>query len=268
MGDGLTGKAGVEVAEGHVADQRGGENRRKGQQQAGLPEQHEVTDAAHHAQAGALGDGAHDEARRQTDEQRRVLGAGAFLREVDKGRGQRQQHQQRRHDGGQHGALGGGQAVGAAQGVALVQEEHAAQDARHEAGQPEQRVAVAARQTQNHAEGAAKEHQAADHDEEAQHEPGHGSAAALGGPLLTHQREDQAAQHQTDDLRPDVLHGGGAVQAHRTGDVPYKAGDAEAHVGGVAQQHQHCRNDADAKARRQRNGKFFFVVHRKIPPSL
>ena len=240
---GLIGEAQVEeggvgdTVEDQVADQRADEDGTEAHDELGLAEQHHVADAAHHAQTGALGQSAHNETGGKADEDRGVLGAGAAAGFGEENEGG-SRHQQDEHDhlnGGEQEAVQPGLGVGALQGVAALQEEHAGQDAQSEAQQAQQGVEVAAGQTQDHTEGAAQEHQAADHHKEAQHKAGDGSAAALGGELLAAQGHDKAAQHQAHDLGADVLHGGGTVQAQTAGGITQEAGYAEAHVGGVAE---------------------------------
>ena len=99
------------------------------------------------------------------------------------------------------------------------------------------------------------------HHEKAQHEAGQGRAAALGGELTLEQGDAEAAQHQADDLRPDILHGGGPVQAQTACGIPQEAGDAEAHVGRVAEKDQQRRNDADDQARNDDMQALTFDVH-------
>ena len=151
-----------------------------------------------------------------------MLGAGAAAGFGEENEGG-SRHQQDEHDhlnGGEQEAVQPGLGVGALQGIAALQEEHAGQDAQSEAQQTQQGVEVAAGQTQDHAEGAAQEHQAADHHKETQHKAGDGSTAALGGELTLEQGDAEAAQHQADDLRPDILHGGGPVQAQAACGIP------------------------------------------------
>ena len=192
-----------------------------------------------------------------------MLGAGAAagFREEDESGGRHQQDEHDQLNGGEQDAVQLGLDVGPLQGVAALQEEHTGQNADGEAQQAQQGVEVAAGQTQDHAERAAEEHQAADHHEEAQHEAGDGGAAALGGELLAAQGHQEAAQHQTYDLRPDILHGGGAVQAKTAGDIPQEAGNAEAHVGGIAEVDQQSGDDADDQTGDDDLPSFAFDVH-------
>ena len=54
----------------------------------------------------------------------------------------------------------------------------------------------------------------------------------------------RAAQHDADDLGTHVLDFARTVETQGTGNVPLKAGDAEAHVLGVADSGQHQRGNA------------------------
>ena len=111
-----------------------------------LPEQHQIPDAAHHAKARPLRQGAHDETGGQADEDGGVegAGAGACLGEVNEGGGGNQQHQQHHLDDGEGGAFQDGQLVGALEGVAPVEEDHAHQNAADKAQQAEEGIEVAA----------------------------------------------------------------------------------------------------------------------------
>ena len=121
--------------------------------------------------------------------------------------------------------------LAATQAVAGLEELHADGDAHRQAGQAEDGVQVAAGQAQERAPGAAQEGQRADHGEHAQHEAHDGRRAGARPELAESERRDHGAEHETDDLRADVLHDGGAVQAQRAGDVALEAGHADAHVG-------------------------------------
>lgn len=107
-------------------------------------------------------------------------GACARFAEVDERRGEQQQREDHQRQDDEHAALRLCQIMTPLERVALVQEEHAREDAAHKAGQAQQRIEVAARQSQNHAERAAEEHQAAHHYKHAQHEARHRRAAAAG----------------------------------------------------------------------------------------
>ncbi|MFR0798992.1 MAG: hypothetical protein ACLSHJ_09810 [Oscillospiraceae bacterium] len=60
---------------------------------------------------------------------------------------------------------------------------------------------------------------------------------------------EERAEHEADDLRTDVLHLGGAVQAAGARGVAQEAGDTEAHVGGVAHRRENEGGKADGHAR-------------------
>lgn len=221
---------------------------------------HGVADAAHHAQAGALGQSAHHHGDQQCSQHGRVLGAGALLTELEQAGHGDDQDQQAGHHDGQHAALALPNGIGPLQGEAALEELDADEDTQGEAHQAHHGVQVAAADTQDHPQGAAQEGQCADHDEGAQHEACGGGGAGLGPEFLGGHGHDERAQHQTDDLRPDVLHLGCAVHTHRAGDVPQEAGDAEAHVGGVAQMGQHHSGQTDHRAGDDHDPTYFFHV--------
>ena len=129
-------------------------------------------------------------------------------------------------------------------------------------GQPQAHhgVEVAAADADDHPQGAAQEHQSADHHHHGHQEADHGGGAAPGLELLPQEGDHRGAQNQTDDLRTDVLDDAGAdlgvkagpLEIQSPGDVPQEAGDAEAHVGRVAEvgqqhgggaHHQTCGNE-------------------------
>ena len=192
-----------------------------------------------------------------------MLGAGAAARlgEAEQRGGGHQEQEQHHLEDGEQPALQSGKPVGAPEGIPPVQEKYPGQNAADESTQAEQDVQIAAGQPQDHAEGAAQEHQAADHDEEAQHEAGQRGAAAPGGELLPGQGQQKAAQHQSDDLGADVLHRGGGVETKGSGGVPQEAGDAEAHVDRIAEEHQQGCEDTDDDAGQNDAGGFLFQVH-------
>lgn len=101
-----------------------------------------------------------------------------------------QQHQQGHHQHGEGHALHHGLLIGAAQAEALFQEHDADEDADDKAHQAHHGVEIAAADTDDHAQGAAQEHQGADHDEHGHDEAGHGGGAALGLELLADQGDD------------------------------------------------------------------------------
>ena len=142
-------------------------------------------------------------------------------------------------------ALDLGRGVGPAQGEALFEEDHARQDADDEARQTDQGVEIAAADADDHAQGAAQEDQGPDHHQHAQEEAQEGGGPALTLELLEAEGRDQRAQDDAHDLRAEVLDRLGSVEAQSAGDIPLKAGDAEAHVFGIAQtgQQEGCRAD-------------------------
>ena len=135
---------------------------------------------------------------------------------------------------------------------------------RHISGKTDDRVEVAAGQTQDHTQRAAQKGQRADHDESAEHEPQGGRGTGLGFPFLRGDGHQEAAEDQTDDLRTDILHLGCRMQTDSARDITFKAGDAEAHVGRVAERRQHECRDADDNAGQNDEQILFF--HVLFPP--
>ena len=192
-----------------------------------------------------------------------MLGAGTLLGEFEQSGNRQHQDQQRRHHNGQHAALPLLVLIGPAQGEALFQKHNADADADGKADKAHQGVQVAAAQPQHHPQGAAQEGQRADHHKAAQHKP-HGRGGTGPCPELPGGHgHDEGAQHQADDLRAEVLHLGSAVKSAGACNVPQEAGDAEAHVGGVAQQGQG--NGRQAHGYTGGNDDDVFFLHRIIP---
>ncbi len=78
------------------------------------------------------------------------------------------------------------------------------------------------------------------------------------------QGRDQRAEHETDDLGPQVLDHLGPVQAERSGSVALETGHADAHVGRVAEFLQQRGEHADDRAHRDDappGGKDVFSLH-------
>ena len=100
MGDGLHGKAQMEIAGDEVADEYHHENGDEADEQVDILQHDGVPDAAHHAQAGLLGQRADDQGENQRNEEGGVLGAGAFLGKFEQGGDCQHQNQQNRHHDG------------------------------------------------------------------------------------------------------------------------------------------------------------------------
>ena len=244
-----------------------------------MAEQQPVADGAHGAEAAALGKKADAQADGQRDEERRVLGArpletveqSAALRLALHLRPEEHEDEQAEHGDGQHQAGCGPGGLGAAQGVAVFQEQGADPDAAGQAGQAEQGVAVAAGEPQGCPPGTAEKDKRADHGEHAQHEADDGRRAGPRPELAGHQGCAQRAEHETDDLGPQVLDHLGPVQAERAGHVALETGHADAHVGRVAEFLQQCGKHADDRAHRDDappGGKEVFSLHDRLLPGL
>ncbi|CAN4007616.1 HTH cro/C1-type domain-containing protein, partial [Dysosmobacter welbionis] len=114
-------------------------------------------------------------------------------------------------------------------------------------------------------------HQSTDHHEHPQHKPAGGRGPGLCPELPGSQSCRRGPHHDADDLRPDVLHIGGAVEPQGAGDVPQEAGDAEAHVLGVAGGGKDQGGNAHGHARRQDQSVFpkpTLFSHKYTPHSL
>ena len=75
------------------------------------------------------------------------------------------------------------------------------------------------------------------------------------------QQEMESAQKNAEESSFTASVGGGAVQAKTAGGIPQEAGDAEAHVGRVAEKDQQRRNDADDQASNDDMQALTFDVH-------
>ena len=115
-------------------------------------------------------------------------------------------------------------------------------------GQTDQSVGIAAGQTEHHAQRAAEEGLRADHDERAEDKAARGRGAGLCAELLRADGHDERAEHEADDLRADILHLSGAVEAERACDIAQEARDAEAHVGRVSEMRQQDSGQTDDRA--------------------
>ena len=190
-------------------------------------------------------------------------GAGALLRELEQGGNNQEQQEQTGQNHGQSNTLSRGGIISTLQGEALVQADNTDGNAAGEAQQSDPCIQVAAGHTQNHTQGAAQECQSADHDESAHDKADSGSGAGLGTELLGGDSHNECANNQTNDLGTEVLHNSGAMHSGSTCDVTQEAGDAEAHVGRVAQQGQHNGCQADQAA--GSNNQPVNFLHRKHP---
>jgi hypothetical protein len=111
--------------------------------------------------------------------------------------------------------------------------------------QAEHGVAVAAGQAQEGPPGAAQENQGPDHGDHPQDEPHDGGGAGPSPEFFKRESGNHGPQNEAQDLRPQVLHHRGPVDADGPGDVPLEAGHANAHVAGVAPLLEQGRQDAD-----------------------
>ena len=247
VGDGLHRKTKLELAKRKVADEHYDEDRNEAVEQFEILEHDAVTDAADHAEAGALRKRTDHKRDRKGDQHGRMHGARAGFAGL-KERGNRDgKDQEPNHQRGQDAAFRLFKRVVAAKREAALDEPRADEDTEHEADQTHERVQVAAAEADDHAQRAAEERERADHHKCTEHEARCRRGARLCAELTLHKRHNESAQHEADDLRPDVLHLCSAVHPNAACDVAQEAGNAEAHVRRVAKQRQHdCRDAYDS----------------------
>ena len=191
-------------------------------------------------------------------------GACAFRREKDK-RGRRDQKgDEPQLDNRPNDALGSRKAIRPLKREALVQKIGADKDAAHKAGKADDCVEVAARDAQDHAEGTSKEHEGADHDAEPKHKASDWRRAAAGRELLLCEGKQEASEHKADKLWADILNRLRSVKPEAASGIADKAGDAEAHVGGIAEEHEHRCDDSDDGAASDDRSLLLLQVHNEV----
>ena len=192
--------------------------------------------------------------------------AAARLGKVDEGRCSNEQHQKYNGNHRHNAAFRRRHLIGTLQAVATVQEENAGINTCRKANQADNSIQITAGNTQQHSERAAQKHQTADHRKKSQHETCQRRAAALRRKFAVHISCSQSAQHQTADFRTDVLHSLGCMQAQTAGSITQKAGNTQAHVGRIAEKHQHCCHQTDNRT--CCNNRYLFIFHKKPPQNI
>ena len=234
----------MEVAHDEVADQRDDKDGNKAVQQVEVLEHERITQAADHAEPALLRERADNERDGERDPEGSVLGAGALFGELEqRGHGDDQDEQHGYHSG-QHAALGHVRLIRTLEGEALLQARNADENADDETGKADERVEVAAAETEHHAQRAAEEGQRADDDERTEHKTHRGGRARAGLEFLARNAHNERAEHETDDLGADILHLCGAVQAAGARNIAQKAGNTESHIRRVAERRQNERSKA------------------------
>ena len=193
-------------------------------------------------------------------------GAAACLSKVYEGRCGNEQHQQYNGNNRHNAAFRRSHLISTLQAVATVQEENSGINSCRKANQADNSVQVTAGNTQQHSERAAQKHQTADHRKKAQHKTCQRRAATLRRKLAVHISCSQGAQHQTADFRTDVLHSLCGMQAQGTSSITQKTGNTQAHVGRIAEKHQHCCHQADNRT--CCNNRYLFIFHKKPPQNI
>ena len=184
--------------------------------------------------------------------------AGPRLAQPEQRGNRQEQNQQAGQQHRQHGALAGAYVIGALQREAPLHKQGADKNTDGKAHKAHQRVAVAAGQPQHHPQGAAQESQSANHHKAAQYKPERRRRAGLGPELSGGHSHDKSAQHQTDNLRPHILHLVCAVHSQGPRDVPQETGDAEAHVGRITKGGQQHRSQSHSAAGQNNEPIYFF----------
>ena len=105
VGDGLELEAPMELLRHQIADEGNEEDSYKAGQQLEVTEHDGVTDAACHAQTGALRQRADDHGQGQSQPDGRVLRAGACLAELEDDGDRQEQQQDDRHADGEDDTL-------------------------------------------------------------------------------------------------------------------------------------------------------------------
>ena len=193
-------------------------------------------------------------------------GAPAGFREENKrGRGDEEQEK----DGLQeweYGAFGRPLFIRSSQRIAFIQEEDPNGNPADKPDQADDRVQIPARQSDDHAERAAEEHQPADHDEGAKNESGYRRAPAARREFFPDDRKDQRAQDDSDNFWADILNWGGAVKPQSAGDIANETGDTETHIFGVPEIYKQGRDDADDDSGEDNKPILFFPDHIDLTP--
>ncbi len=106
----------------------------------------------------------------------------------------------------------------------LFQEKIPGKDSSNKSDQTKDGVEIAASQTKDHAEWAAKEHQAADHNEHSDHKTGNRCRAASWLKFFGCKSKNAGAKHQSLNFRADVLNRSCTVESQCSRSITQEAG--------------------------------------------
>lgn len=256
MGGRLIFEAGAELVVGEEVEEKGGnEESDDAAEEMKIAHQDDVADAADGTEAGALGEEADDQAGTGGDGDGGVGGTGPFFAGEEGGlaggaeggvdEGQEQEHG---HDDwhGPAGEFAGGMC--ATEAEAHFEELDADGDAGGEAEEAEDGVPVTAGESEDGAPGAAEEYEGADHGEDTEDEADDGGRAGAGAELAEYEGGAESAKAESGDFGAEELDDGGAMEAEGAGDVAGKTGDADAHIGGVAEVRKGAGDGTDGEA--------------------
>ena len=233
---------------------------------AGVLIEEHISEAADHAYSASVAQNADDKACDKSYPNRSSHRTGAAFGEDEKCGECHEDNEQYNVDGGHYKAFKLVLVVYLGEREALVDEVHADEYADGKADYTCYCVEVTACKSQNHTQGAAQEHEGADHDEKAEDKACEGGGASLGLVLFHGNRHYERAENETYYLGSHILYCLCSVKTESTGSITDKAGYTEAHVSGVSHFDEDRGKDADYKACNQ-NEKFLFLfaVHTFTP---
>ena len=189
--------------------------------------------------------------------------ARPFLGEAQHSRYGKQKDKKGGHKTGQDEAVRPLYFIGAAQGKSFFQAQHTDADAEREAGKAGNGGKVAPGQTKHHAERAAEESESSDHDNHTQYKAQRGRGTGARLEFTAGRGGQERAQYEPDYFRAYVLDFCGAVHTKPARDITQEAGDAEAHIGGIACCGKPQRSEAGDKTGQKDETVVF--VHRESP---
>ncbi len=263
VSNGLICKTEVKPVQCQIANDGNNDKYDKTADESPILEHEQVSHAAHHAETAALRKGAYYETGDQSCDERSSHAAGTLSAECEEGGNENHQEEESCSNDADAHAFCLGLTAAAAKGESLVQQEYTAEDTNCETDKANNCVEVTAADTQSHAQGAAQEHESADHNAKAEDEAEHGRRAAAGLELTLCKSDDESSDNDADDLGTDILDNGSAVQLGCAGDVTDKAGNAETHICRVAKHgQQNCCQTGHAACYQQEH---FFLSHSISP---
>ena len=207
MCDRLSCKSWIKISQDHVSDQRTYQNCNKSKKQLPLSKQYHVTDSSNHTQAGSLCKCTYQKPCDQGDCNCSMLCSRTTVSfcEVDECRCCNKKQKNSDFHYWENAAFNRLHFIGTFQSIAFFQEKYSGKDSSNKSDQTKDGVEIAASQTKDHAEWAAKEHQAADHNEHSDHKTGNRCGAASWLKFFGCKSKNAGAKYQSYNFRADVL---------------------------------------------------------------